>query len=178
MSHPALLRQQLKDCPAGSAGWREFERVCTETLEYLFVPPLIKARRQSSNRTKTKRRDAILSNRSTDYATNWGRLYREHGVRMIPFEFKNFDLEHIGSNEVEQLVGYMEEHFGKLAILCCNKGPSLTALDEQRDQFIKMKRLVLILTPAELLEMISIRERGEDPSNLIMDLIEDLYCYC
>ncbi|RYY26335.1 MAG: hypothetical protein EOP62_10885 [Sphingomonadales bacterium] len=178
MSDPMLLRQRLKDCPAGQAGWREFERVCTDTLEYLFVPPLIRARRQSSNRTRTKRRDAILANRSTDYGTNWGRLYREHRVRMIPFEFKNCDLEDIGSDDVEQVVGYMEEHFGELAILCCNKGPCSTAFDEQRDQFIKKKRLILILTPTELLEMISIRERGDDPSNMIMDLIEDVYCGC
>src|SRR6266436_7800882 len=34
------LLKRLEACPAGAQGWREFEDVCTDTLSYLFVPPL------------------------------------------------------------------------------------------------------------------------------------------
>lgn len=125
MNDPALLRQRLKECPAGRDGWRDFEEACVDTLEYLFVPPLIKPRPQSSDLSKLVRRDAILANRMTDLDTNWGRLYHEHAARMILFEFKNYDLKDISGEEVYQVSRYMEKHFGKLAIICCNKSPLL-----------------------------------------------------
>ena len=143
--------------PTRESGWRDFEKVCIDTLEYLFVPPLLKPRSQSGDLLGPRRRDAVLANRMTDHSNNWGRLYHELGARMIPFEFKNYDLEDIGTGEVDQAAKYMEKHFNKFAVICCNKKPSEHGLLARKEQFTKNEKLILFLTVPDLLQMISIR---------------------
>ena len=46
MSKEAELKKKLDECPAGIEGWKQFEDICTEILEYLFCPPLKKPKEQ------------------------------------------------------------------------------------------------------------------------------------
>jgi hypothetical protein len=84
------LIKKLQVCPAGDAGWREFENICVEILEFLFVPPLTRAVIQPRTLSGTNRRDAVLPNRNFIKNNNWAILLRELNARMILFEFKNY----------------------------------------------------------------------------------------
>ena len=86
--------QRLDACPLGRAGQSQFEDLCTEILNYLFVAPLIAATRQGITYSGVNRRDAIIPNRNITPNTvanskNWHHLYLELDARMILFEFKN-----------------------------------------------------------------------------------------
>lgn len=94
---------------------------------------------------------------------------------MIPFEFKNYDTTEIGKDEVNQTRNYLTTPMGKLAILCTNKKPNRAAHLKRNTIYSEDKKVILFLTPDELIEMIAIKERGEDPSNLILDLVELFY---
>ncbi len=94
---------------------------------------------------------------------------------MILFEFKNYDLEEIGKEETNQVKDYMTQHMGRLAILCCNKLPNQAAHQKRNTIFSQEEKLILFLTKDHLNEMLSIKERSEDPSDLIMDLVESFY---
>jgi hypothetical protein len=166
------LIKRLDACPAGVAGWSEFEDICMEALTYLFVPPLSKPIIQPRTLSGVQRRDAIFPNRNISGASNnWSFLYKELQARMILFEFKNYGKAKVGKNEVDQAHSYMREQMGRLAIIICNKDPHVSAYRERLTIFNgRGKEVILFITKEQLKEMLYIKERGEDPSDLIIDL--------
>ena len=94
---------------------------------------------------------------------------------MILFEFKNYDKTEIGKEETNQTRNYMTRPMGRFAVMCCNQSPNIAAHQKRNSIFSEDGKLILFLTTAHLMEMILIKERGEDPSDLIMDLVERFY---
>jgi hypothetical protein len=172
---PALLKR-IYDCPPGLPGWSEFEDACVAVLEYLFVPPLRKAKRQPRTYSGISRRDAVFPNRDNESNGAWKQLLTELGARLVLVEFKNYDVTDISKDEVDQVCNYLTEPMGRLALLCCNKAPCHSAYVRRNTIFSTQgKRIILFLTPDHLHEMCNIKERGEDPADLIVDLLEEFY---
>lgn len=175
MSDPTALRARLQSCPPGLPGWKAFEDVCIETLTYLLVPPLGAPKIQARTYSEIDRRDAIFANRNHEGTGNWPHLYKELGARMVLFEFKNYDNSEVGKDEVNQTRNYLTAPMGKLAVLCVNKKPNHSAHVKRNTIYSEEKKVILFLTPDELIEMIAIKERGDDPADLLMDLVELFY---
>lgn len=175
MRGPNDIRSRLRACKAGLVGWKEFEDACVEALSYLFVPPLAKPLTQPRSYSQIDRRDAIFPNRNHDGPGNWAHLYKELDARMILFEFKNYDTSNIGKDEVNQTRNYLTHPMGKLAILCTNKKPEHQAHIKRNTIYSEEKKVILFITSDDIIEMIAIKERGEDPSDLILDLVELFY---
>lgn len=169
------LRHRLRGCCAGMSGWRAYEEACVDTLRFLFVPPLTEPMHQPRSYSGIDRRDAVFPNRNFDQSNNWGRLYRELGARLVLFEFKNYDVTNIGKEEVNQTRNYLTKPMGRLAILCCNKVPDASAHLKRNTIFSEEQKVILFLTTESLVEMLAIKERGEDPSDFILDLLERFY---
>jgi hypothetical protein len=170
------LIDRLYNCPAGVAGWSQFEDICSDILQFVFVPPLWGPRRQARSYSGIDRRDAIFANRTFDAINNWGRLYTELGARLILVEFKNYDAQEIGKEEVNQTFNYLTEAMGRLALLCCNKKPDANAFIARNNLFSQHNHpVILFLWKDHLKEMLYIKQREEEPSDLIMDLLEEFY---
>jgi len=169
------LIKQLCSCPKGHAGWKEFEDICIKILCHLFVPPLSKPKIQKRTYSGIDVRDAVFPNRNFGSSNIWGELLRELEARLILFEFKNYDKEEIGKEEVDQTRNYLTKPMGRLAIMCCSKLPNETAYKRRNSIFSAEKKVILLLTPDHLREMIFRKERGEDPSDLVMDMVEEFY---
>ncbi len=175
MSEANNLIDKLFSCPAGAAGWKTFEDVCLEILCYLFVPPLVEPKIQPRTFSGITRRDAVFPNRNFDVANNWGLLLRELNARMVLFEFKNYDTTEIGKDEVDQIRNYMTEPMGRLATMVCSKSPNEAAHIRRNTIFSSEEKVILFLTREHLKEMLFIKEREEDPADLIVDLVEWFY---
>lgn len=175
MSQVSDFVDRLDACCAGTAHWRTFEILCTEILEFLFVPPLNRPIPQPRTYSGTNRRDVVLPNRNFDQSNNWGLLLRELNARMILFEFKNYDATDIGHEEVIQTDNYLTEPMGKLAIMVCSKAPDNGAHIQRNTMYSRHGKVILFLNKEHLKEMLYIKERGEDPSDLIIDLVEHFY---
>jgi hypothetical protein len=172
----ASLVKRFESCPLGAAGWRQFEDVCIDTLKFLFVPPLIEPIVQGRTHSGIDRRDAIFPNRNDGQQNNnWSRMLRELQARMVLVEFKNYDLEEIGKDEVNQARNYLTKPMGKLAIICSPRLPNRSAHIKRNGIFSEDGKIILFVTVEHLKEMLFIKERGEDPSDLIMDLVERFY---
>jgi hypothetical protein len=171
----AELIARLEACPKGKEGWKEFEDVCIATLKHLFVPPLALPMVQPSTRSGTDRRDAIFPNRQGGQPNNWGHLHRELEARLIVVECKNYDGILVGKQEVEQVRGYMRKKMGNLALVCSRSLPDEGAHIKRNSIFSEEGKVILFITVHHLKEMIFIKERGEDPSDLIIDLVERFY---
>ena len=175
MSTPNDIRARLRACKAGVSGWKGFEDVCVEALTYLLVPPLARPLIQPRSYSGIDRRDAIFPNRNHEGAGNWAHLYKELDARMILFEFKNYDSSSVGKDEVNQTRNYLTKPMGRLAVLCTNKKPERQAHIKRNTIYSEEKKVIIFITSTELIEMIAIKERGEDPSDLILDLVELFY---
>lgn len=169
------LIEKLKSCPVGREGWSCFEDICTEVLKYLFVPPLSIPKIQPRTYSEIDRRDTVFPNRNFENTCIWGQLYNELKARMILVEFKNYDKTEIGKSEVNQTRNYLTDPMGKLAIMVCSKLPNGAAHIKRNTIFSEEGKIILFITKNELEEMIYIKERGEEPADLIMDLIECFY---
>ena len=111
MTAVADLRLRLRNCPAGHAGWKDFEDACIDTLRFLFVPPLKEPVVQPRSYSGIDRRDAVFPNRNLHATNNWGHLFRELGARLVLVEFKNYDLTGIGKDEVNQTRNYLTKRY-------------------------------------------------------------------
>ncbi|WP_145859667.1 restriction endonuclease [Pedobacter suwonensis] len=172
--------KRLDTCPAGTAGWRQFETLCLEILEYLFVPSLINHGPQVSSFSGIDRRDAIFANRNLGATTdpllrNWYTLYLELQARMIVFEFKNYEKETVGKDEVNQTRNYIKKTMGKLAIIITNKPVDDSAKTQRNIVYNQEEKVILFVTKDKLKEMLYMKERGDEPSDLIMQLLEQFY---
>lgn len=176
MSKSKDLVDRLLSCPTGITGWKEFEDVCLDILRYLFVPPLAEPKVQPRTYSGIDRRDVVFPNRNLETAGSWGLLFRELGARMILFEFKNYESSEIGKEEVDQTRNYLRKStMGRLAIMVCSKPPNNAAHIRRNSVFNAEEKVILFLTKDHLKEMLFIKERGEDPADLIVDLVEWFY---
>lgn len=180
MNEVNLFIQRLDACPLGRAGWVQFEDLCTEILMFLFVPPLNAPTRQARTYSGVNRRDAIMPNRNfvaNDSAEtkNWHHLFLELNARMILFEFKNYDLTNIGHEEVNQTRNYMTTPMGRLSIMICSVDPVESAHRQRNTVFSAEQKVILFINKDQLKEMLAMKERGEQPSDLIIDLVERFY---
>lgn len=169
------LRVRLRDCPAGPSGWREYEEVCIESLVHLFVPPLQLPRIQSKTISGIDRRDAVFAYRIDNENKNWAQIKNDFDVRMLLFEFKNYDAQEIGKDDVNQTLNYIREPMGRLAVLCTNERPNQQAYVRRNTIWSESKKLILFVTKSQLIEMISMKERNADPAGFLLDLIETFY---
>lgn len=169
------LLERIAACPAGAAGWREFEETCTELLAHLFVPPLQGPRIQARTLSGVERRDAIFANREFDISVTWGKLFFELAARLVLVEFKNYDKTEIGGDEIDQTRSYIRKHWGRFAIMCCNKSPGPTANVRRNTIFSDSGHVILFLLPNHLQEMCDLKTRGADPADLLVDLVEEFY---
>lgn len=172
---PEALRRRLRACEPGRPGWREFEDAAVEALILLFVPPLSQPHIQARSYSGIDRRDAIFPNRNQPGDNNWGHLSVELGARMVLFEFKNYDKEEVGKEEVNQTRNYLTQPMGRLAVLVTNRAPNHAAHIKRNTIYSEDGKVILFLTREDLDEMLYMYERGDDPSDFIMDAVERFY---
>jgi hypothetical protein len=175
MSDPADLLARLDACPLGVDGWRQFEDLGVDILKYLFVPPLAEPHIQARSFSGIDRRDAIFPNRNMTPDIFWGQLNIELNARMVLVEFKNYDAEELGKDEVDQARNYLTKLLGRLAIICCRKDPRKEAFLRRNQVYTQERKVILFVTEEKLKEMIHMKERGDDPSRLIMEMVELFY---
>lgn len=175
MSTAADLVARINDCPPGRSHWSDFENICIEILSYLFVPPLRTPYIQARTYSGIDRRDGVFANREDQGDSTWAKIRRELNARMILFEFKNYDASDVGKEEILQTKNYLTEPMGKLAIICSTKIPNNAAHIKRNTIYSQDQTVILFLTKEKLTEMLYIKERGENPADLIMDEIEMFY---
>lgn len=168
-------RRALRECPLGRTGWKQFEDVCLDVLKFLFVPPLSGPHIQARSYSGIDRRDAVFPNRNHDEKNNWGILLRDLAARLILFEFKNYDQQEIGKDETNQTRNYLTKPMGRLAIIVATREPNNAAYVKRNSIFSEEGKVILFLTGSHLEEMLYMKERGEDPSDLVLDSVERFY---
>ncbi len=168
------LIKRLRNCPSGRVGWKKYENICIDILKFLFVPPLKLPKIQSRTESGIDIRDAIFPNRSSN--ENWRFIREDYAGKYILFEFKNYTADtglDLGKDEVNQVKNYLYHTIGRIGIICSPKRPSTNGIFARKMAYIEEKKLILFLTNEDLTEMMMKKYMGEDPSDIIVDLIDE-----
>jgi len=167
------LIKKLDDCPEGKDGWKEYEDICIEILNYLFVPPLGKPKIQSRRENGIDIRDAIFPNRNSN--ENWKFIRDDYDAKYIVFEFKNYSEKgsEINKQVLLQIDDYLKKTIGRFGIVCSKKNPNKSGIEKRKDIFIENNKLILFVSNEHLKEMLLRKHKKLDPADVIIDLIDD-----
>jgi HJR/Mrr/RecB family endonuclease len=165
----------MKDCPEGKEGWKDYENICINILNYLFVPPLKKPKIQSRTESGLDIRDALYPNRCDH--PNWQFIRSDYDAKYIVVEFKNYSANKEGSEidkeVVNQVRNYLKQTIGRIAFICSKKKPNSSGIEAQKQAFIEDNKLILFLNNEQLIEMLMRKYQNEEPSDIILDLIDE-----
>jgi Restriction endonuclease len=164
---------KLNNCPEGREGWKDYENICIEILNYLFVPPLREPKIQSRTVSGLDIRDALYPNRGNH--PNWKVIRDDYEAKYILIEFKNFsENSDIDKEVVNQARNYLKKLvIGRIAFICSNKKPNRSGIEAQKQAFYEETKLILFLKNENLIEMLMKKYQDEDPSDVILDMIDN-----
>ena len=161
-SKPASTQyaERLGKIAAGRAAWRDFETWCTDILSEIFRPDLGPPDRQTRTDDGLDIMDAIFPIRAA--VPPWSQVRAEFTTRFVVAEFKNYT-DPIGQKQVESIAQYLwaqaKRQFG---ILVSRNAPGDSALAQRRRVWLDQSKMIVFLTDRELVQMLAMREGGDD----------------
>lgn len=165
------LIKQLKDCPLGLKGWRQFEHICYDIINFVFKDSFsnLNLKKQARNYNGKDIRDIILSN--TGNSIFWNNVRQIYNCNNVVIECKNLDSK-IGNEEFRQISDYLgKEAIGQFGIIFSRKGLSSSGKKKQRDYLHQRpKKLILVLSEQDIIDLIKIKSLNGQPEKVLEDL--------
>jgi len=180
------LSQKLRDCPTSKG--KLLEDVCEETLFFLFcegLPPE-QALRTPVPQARTdqgyERRDLLFENRATEGF--WAEVRREYDAVGIIADAKNYDNEITGTTVGDFSSKYLKDDgVGRFGIIVARKVPPETqvaaslrdrvpsAVKKQKDEWRDSRKMIVLLGEDDLVEMLTMKAEGYDPTGLLRNRV-------
>jgi len=165
------LCQRLRALKSGRSTWAAYERLCAEILRYLFPRDLLGWRKQQRTDDDLNRFDYVCRIKPT---TDFWRFLIDHlNSRYVLFEFKNYAGQ-IKQGQILTTEKYLlERGLRRVAIIVTRKGAHRSAVSMVQGAMRENGKLMLVLDDHNLCKMLYMRQRGEDPSDLLFDLTDE-----
>lgn len=172
-SRATELSSSLRALPCSRNNWREYERICTAILTYIFAPDLAAPDIQSRSDDGLDIIDAIFPIRSNQ--PPWSLVRSEYRTRFVVAEFKNY-CDPIGQAQVESIAQYLwrpaQRFFG---LLVSRQDPSPNAIARRRRKWLEEEKCIVFLTDDDLCEMLQLREAQLQPFDVVDAQLEDFF---
>lgn len=162
--------ERLKQCQPGKQDCYKFEDICIEILTKVFVPPLKSPKIQARTLSGLERRDALFSIRGVKQG--WDEIRQEFDASFLLCEFKNY-VDAFDKDEVNQTRNYLKDTIGRLGIIFSRKGASPSAMTMRNSIYSQERKVILFFEDKHLIELLRMKEVGQNPLDLIQDAIED-----
>lgn len=161
------LIEQIKECPIGKEGWKQFENICLDILKYVlggtFENLFIKS--QARNFNGTDIRDFIISNNGNSLF--WQSMKFIYGCNNIVVECKNYS-ETIGNDELRQMSDYLEkEAIGRFGLIFSRKGIKDTTKQVEYLSTNRIIKLILVLKEEDIIDLVRKKLNGENPEDIL-----------
>jgi hypothetical protein len=169
-SHAAHLSAKLASCPPGRKSWKAYQTVCRKILTHTLVPSLLEPSEETATRDRLQRRDLIfhIPYNAGDF---WKLITLTYKSVALIVECKNY-ADPLRANQVTLSSKYFgEKKLGLFGVIICRKGLSEPAKREQERLWIQEGKMILALTDDDLVDMLRLREAGDDPLKVIDNAI-------
>ena len=163
------LIDQLKHCPKGKAGWKQYEDIGTDIFKFLFESSFRNYTfdYQSSTLGGIQRRDLIINNTFKDSNSFWGLVKNDYNSNIIIIDFKNYN-KALNCDEFYKPTKYTNLMTGNFVIVFSRLGLDKNAKVFQLE-LLNKKLLILCFSDDDLVTMITQKMNGQDPLNSLED---------
>jgi hypothetical protein len=165
------LIRRLEAIAPGRNDAAAYEKWCEDVLNFLFCPPLNPPITQSSNDSRSNRRDLILPN----YATRgfWHYMGNRYHADAVVAEAKNL-VSPVDKSAVLQLANYLSQHgTGLFGMLLTRRGLNASAEWTRREHWVLHNKMIIGLDDGNMRQMLDSKLAGNDPFEMIRQKIED-----
>lgn len=167
----ASLCSELLALNGGKRTWRAYEQLCEAILQYLFPSDLHGWHKQARTDDGFNRFDFVCRIRSDN--AFWRFLLEHLGTRYVLFEFKNYQAR-IKQGQVLTTEKYLfERGLRRVAIMLTRLGPDQGASAMIQGAMREQGKLIVVLDDAQVCLMLHMRDRGDDPSDLLFDVVDE-----
>lgn len=169
------FKQRLAACPSGREHFDEYEKLGTELWQYIFGDKLGAPKVQRTTSDRVQRRDSLFPNlRKSSF---FDRVFIRFNADFIIVDFKNYGDE-VNSDVIEVVSHYANRALGNFVIAVTRKGGGSAAGAGQVRVLKDRNIAVLTVSDDQMLEMIARKERGEEPEDVLADLLDELLIKC
>ena len=168
-------RGRLRRIKPGTEQFREYEEICTEILKYVLGDYLTLWETQQQSNNGLYRFDLCCKIKSGADHDFFDTIKRYFMTKYIVFEFKNYKDE-IGQAQIYTTEKYLyEKALRKVAIIISRFGANDHALQAARGTLRETGKLIICLSDNSLLDMIDIKDRGEqEPADYLGTILDDI----
>lgn len=162
------LISQIKNCPLGRDGWKQFEDIIEKVLNFVFKNSFrtFLLEGQSRNISGTDIKDYIIRNNGEHGF--WKDIKTVYNCNNIIVECKNYTNE-IGVEELRQVSDYLsKDTYGQFSIVFSRKGLDKNGKEKQSD-YLKFspKKMILVLDDNDIIDLIKKRSMNESPEDIL-----------
>lgn len=165
---------KLENCKAGKINKadKKYEALCTEIIKYLFDTEFFKISEQHKTDDEMFRMDLLCSLKGT--TEFWKFLIAFYHTKFVVFEYKNY------SDYIPQNLIYVTEKYlfpvalRNVAFIISRKGFDQNATKAALGCLRENGKLIISLDDNDLIKMIFMKENGEEPSDYLLDKVEQL----
>ena len=168
-------KEKLLRIAPGQEQFSKYEHVCTDILKYVLGDYLTLWAEQQKSNDGLYRFDLCCKIKSGADQDFFDTIKHYFNTKYIVFEFKNYT-QKITQKEIYTTEKYLyEKALRKVAIIISRSGPDEHALQAAKGSLRENGKLIICLSDNSLLEMIDIKDRGEqEPAEFLGAILDDL----
>lgn len=159
-------------CKPGKDDDMKYEEICTDVIKYLFETEFFQMSTQHKTGDNLFRMDMICSLKGT--AEFWKFLMQFFNTKFVVFEYKNY-AEKISQNLVFITSKYLyPSALRNVAFIISRNGLDENANAVVNSKIKNEKTLIISLTDKDLLVMVALKDEGKEPSDYLLEKVENL----
>jgi DNA-binding NarL/FixJ family response regulator len=143
--------------------FKAYEQDVSLILATALRPHLTNPRSQAETLNRSRRRDILFSNYSPH--PFWQHVRQRHDAAQIVFEAKN--VKQLRVCHIQQVAGDLTSGLGRLGFIVSRTPAGDPVLQRAVDVFKEDAKAVLFLCDDDLEDMLKLKERGDEPTELI-----------
>lgn len=169
------LKERLLKITPGKHQFREYESICTEILKYVLGDYLTLWDSQETSNDGLYRFDLCCKIKTGADQDFFDTIKHYFNTKYIVFEFKNYN-EPITQREIYTTEKYLyEKALRKVAVILSRFGADEHAQKAAKGALRENGKLILCLSDNSLLEMIDIKNRGDqEPADFLGAILDDI----
>ena len=168
------LIEELELCQSGRNTFTEYEDVCYRILQFLFSEDLTLWKRQDSSNINLFRFDLLCRIKDDNKKTIWSIIENYFKSKYVIFEFKNYSRT-VTQHEIYTTERYLySKALRSVGIIVTPNGYDENALWAAKGCLRENGKLILLLTNTDLLNMIRKKIDEENPSEYLLEKLDEL----
>lgn len=172
------LIQHLATLQPGREDAGAYQRHVLLILNFLFGPELTNGELEEATHAGTERRDIIFMNEGT--TSFWDYIRQRHAGLLIMFECKN--TSELEPGDLNQSTTYLGSRLGTFGVIATRKPPKsqvmLKSYSIHNDSMSDHRKILLILSDDDLIEMIHVRADGGSATKIVQTKYRDFLLRC